>query len=1081
MKRLLISIIFVFLIGLVPFVHLSADDELETASIYDEDGNYVGRVFDETYDALYDDFDRDFENLDGTGLWWESIDGSDAYFTDYHLVANYSATLGHALDTPIYKVGSSTNALGAYTNLVIEMTGLNGASINDLEIAFRLDDDHTDIYVPFEQLLSPELQAMPEFDGTKQVFVINLLNSLDGKSYENYDSGTLVAADNKIQGLHFMSEDDISNTGTLLLEKVYWTTSDAPSYSAESSDYQLLDDFRREDVNKSSDDTWWRGSVFSIVGAHLALESTSEGGTVTVVDDCTADNIALSATDECVDIENRVTIDDYERSVVNDTVASGYWWYDTNLTTITDGAVEYNVTGGAYQYLTGASPTNNFSSQLPYLLIRMKGTEGLTLESLRLRSKATTDDPYSEYSFFNQSMILDQDGNPIQALTTDYQWYVIDLAASGLTVNFQTLNFNLGGWGPDGTLYIDEIAIADKIDAPTHDEATSTVTPAVYRSAGYDAGNSVSLYDNFVLKVKADALSDDLLIAPYYIVDEVETYGDPVLLSSLKGPDGELVPNLSTSFQNIVISFSENGWDADVLGFKFMTPNEQVSTVYIDQIFFTDLEYDPTLYDTEYPILDSDIKVFDHFDRDEVGATLEYDPANATAIAADLDFIIAYAGLERMSIEDDDLVFDTTVNDAYMQYTVGAANRSNDGTYEYVVFKVKGSDEALLSNFRIATIDLGGSRSEVIWTSSMMSGNGLNAVSTFNAEGYPYLTEDGYTYVIVDLVASGLPADVSGFDLFYSGGGKFYIDAIFFANEGNPTLDTESNVVFDDFDRTSVNDATEADKWWIDTNASIDSGALLLDATDSANSYYRTAGPSNNNEAGLAYMLITMKGSENTTLESFRMVTIDGDGDSNVKFFNAGDLIGIDGNPIPALTTEYQTYVIDLEASDLYLSHLGYGLYLGDWASGQIWVSSVAYADSLDTIPMVEESIGNYTYPLPLSCDDGYELVDGVCVVEEDDTPIECDTDQTLVDGVCIDNVDDDPDPVTCEADQSLVNGQCVDNVIDVTCAEGEELVDGACVVDNNGLSTGGLVAIIVGALAVVGGGLFLFVFKPKA
>ena len=66
--------------------------------------------------------------------------------------------------------------------------------------------------------------------------------------------------------------------------------------------------------------------------------------------------------------------------------------------------------------------------------------------------------------------------------------------------------------------------------------------------------------------------------------------------------------------------------------------------------------------------------------------------------------------------------------------------------------------------------------------------------------------------------------------------------------------------------------------------------------------------------------------------------------------------------------------------------------------------------------------------PPPLTCDEGEEVVDGVCVVVPSPPP--------------------PPPPPTCEAGEELVNGVCVapPPPPPLTCEEGEEVVDGVCV-----------------------------------
>ena len=137
-------------------------------------------------------------------------------------------------------------------------------------------------------------------------------------------------------------------------------------------------------------------------------------------------------------------------------------------------------------------------------------------------------------------------------------------------------------------------------------------------------------------------------------------------------------------------------------------------------------------------------------------------------------------------------------------------------------------------------------RSEVRWAhSELLSGNQL-PTPPLDAEDYPYVTEDGWMYLIVDLALSQLTTTVRGFDLFYSGDGKLYIDTIFFANRGPVLVNEEEKVVFDDFNRDELApaDPPSAGKYWFDTNARLEDNALVLDAVDDATSITVRLAPS---------------------------------------------------------------------------------------------------------------------------------------------------------------------------------------------------------------------------------------------
>ena len=229
-----------------------------------------------------------------------------------------------------------------------------------------------------------------------------------------------------------------------------------------------------------------------------------------------------------------------------------------------------------------------------------------------------------------------------------------------------------------------------------------------------------------------------------------------------------------------MINFEANGWDKKVNGFGFESIDGESGIIYLDKIFFTNMEYDASTVLTKYPIIDvNDIRVFDDFEREVVGATKDYDPNNPIALENNFLYIIAYAGIDRMYIENGELVLDCSKNSDYIQYTVASNVKNNDGIYKYVVFKMRGEEGATLQNFRIKTIDPTGTRSQDVWgNGGLKSGPGL-PIPDLNVQNYPYITNDGYYYIIIDLKASNLSTQIDGFDIFYSGQGKLYIDTIF--------------------------------------------------------------------------------------------------------------------------------------------------------------------------------------------------------------------------------------------------------------------------------------------------------------
>lgn len=754
------TIVVLTLIFLMSSISLGSAGGIQTAPVRNEDG-YLGRSFNPDFDQMFDSFERPIlETVEDLGLWWARTEGNQVRLTDRKgfLQSRYSTTSGTTKDAPIYKVASPSNTNGAYEFLVMVMRGFDGASIEDLYLSFRYDDNYEDIDVDFADLFDPDFDYLPELSEEFQVYIIDLNNSLDEQVFRRFpdrQGPELIPAGRSLAGFHFMAKSDGDGSGTIDIREVYWSRDAVTLGYADTPDNFLLDDFNREVLSETNPDIWWRGAG-------------------------------------------------------PDSQIIGKW------------------------------------------------------------------------------------------LAFDY-----------------------------------------------------TTAPAVYMAAGYENSNAQGNYENFVLRAQGQEGGEDLLIYPFYVVDGQYVLGSPKALSELKGPDGEGVPALTAQMQNLVVNFTANGWDNKVNGFRFESKPDDRGLVYIDEIFFTNMEYDASQVMTEYPFIDpTDILVFDDFNRDALGATLEYDVNNPIALENDLQFIIAYAGIDRLSIKDGALVFDCTDNPDYIQYTTGGS-RINDGSYQYVIFKMKGEEGASLSNFRISTIDENGTRSGVVWANGgLKSGPGL-PTPQFEALQYPYVSQDGWTFLIVDLAASNLTETVSGFDLFYSGAGKLYIDTIFFANSGRPIPDYDSRFIFEDFNRDVL--VPEGDlfeelgKWYIEgENAVIEGGAIVLDGQDNAYAYFKTAGYPSNFDEPKQYLILIMKGSENTTLESFRLSVINDVGESEFRFFNAGHLVSAPGIALPSLSTEYETFVIDLEASGLPKNAMGLIIAFGSWDMGRLYIDEISFADSVN-------------------------------------------------------------------------------------------------------------------------------------
>lgn len=699
--------------------------------------------------------------------------------------------------------------------------------------------------------------------------------------------------------------------------------------------------------------------------------------------------------------------DNFERATLASTEGTGLWWAEGVKADLTerDGYlhVNYNETLGPVKdnpIYKAASGANN-EGVYPYLVFVMKGTGSINDLILSFRYDDNHNDidvPFTE--------LLDPDLVTLPELTEEYQVYIIDIlntldgmqyvkeGETPIDAGSAMVGFHLLSNGTStGVIDIKEVYYSKDPNTLGYTETTENSlldlfqgredinqpidgvywcgscgkiigkhlvmnNESNYKAAGYDVSNATGTYKNMVIRLRGEVGGEDLSLAPFYVTGEGEVWGEKIALSELKGPDDLGLPTIETNFLTLVINFEKSGIQNNINGLQLFSTS---GTVYIDQIFFTNMEYDSSSVATDFPVLNpEEIVLWDNFNRETVGATPAFDGNNPVALENGFAFIIAYAGMDRMSIEDGKLVMDCTETEDYLQYTAVSTTNQNDGTYPYAVFKVKTTDEGNLANFRIATIMADDKRSGVVWANGgLKSGTGFNAATELQ-EGYRYITEDGYTYIVVDLAASGLGEMPEGFDLFYSGTGKLWIDSIFFAKDGVDVPDFEKTIVFDNFDRDVM--ATVENKYnhyWFDTNAKIVDGSAKFDFTAGASWYKTACEPGHQNmDAGYRYLSLTMKAEAGTDLSTFRFSLVSPD--SATVFCNQGKIILADGSAlaVDAITEEYQTFVIDLVASG-FTNPASEGLCLnfGDWGTGVVYIDEIKYVSAVDVTALLEAKV----------------------------------------------------------------------------------------------------------------------------
>lgn len=699
--------------------------------------------------------------------------------------------------------------------------------------------------------------------------------------------------------------------------------------------------------------------------------------------------------------------DNFERATMEAASEAGLWWAASEsetkaVFTDRDGVlhVAYGpeaTTADAAVYKAAANA--NSEGSYPYLVFTMKGTGSINDLELMFRY----DDNHDLINMPFDTLV-DPDGEKMPELTNEYQQYIINIADSlddkeytregetTIPAGTSMAGFHLvSKANTTGTVDIKEVYYTSNENTLAYAEGTDFLfdnfkdktnpnapiegvwwcgsvgeiigkhlempMSSTYKAAGYEVSNATDTYKYMVIKARGSVGGETLSIKPFWVADG-ETWGTTIAYENLLGPDDAALPALTKEFQGLVIDLEKSGITPKNINGLEITSD--TGLVYIDQIFFTNMEYDASEVCTSFPILDSkDIVLWDDFNRSTLGAKSDFVANDPVAVENDLDYIIAYAGLDRISIVDGALVMDCTENGDYIQLCEASSLYKNDGTYPYLVMKVKVTDGGTLANFRIKT-SVEGSRSNDVWANGGLKSGNKFPVATELTENYRYTTEDGYIYMIVDLASSGLHTAFDGIDFYYSGNGKLWIDSVFFAKAGIANPDYKTSITFDDFERTEANHGN----WWADTNATVEDGALKLDCTAGTYQYYRSARSTNNSDYGYPYLSLKMKGTEGATLESFRFCTDENPADNTTVYYvNQGKIILADGTVLTPdmLTTEYKEFVIDLEASGITnYKEVGMSVHYGGWGpDGALYIDEIKYIAQEDVTALVETKLAS--------------------------------------------------------------------------------------------------------------------------
>ncbi len=426
----------------------------------------------------------------------------------------------------------------------------------------------------------------------------------------------------------------------------------------------------------------------------------------------------------------------------------------------------------------------------------------------------------------------------------------------------------------DGKKYTTpELTAAQKEYSHVVIDALGDLTGASVEVAYDDASSTVKSLPFASLKAKGDAA----------VVNAVDGAYSPLAidLSTFAGPTGAKVKTITIK-------------------------NTGTKELQIANVFMTSFE-EPQL-DKKYPHLNTSTAVtFDNFERDfaSLGNNWDDSATDEKNVNAGINGFISYSNGANISTSGGALHL-PGLTEGYNEVTIGSTHTLKDA--QYLVFSIKGEEGADLSSFRF---EMGSATA--VWFNSAMA---MEGVKTYGDEkiSSPYVTEDGYTWYVVDLHYHSLPAG-DLINIYYSGEKAISISSIFYANSFAALDGRESeNTCKDEIDLTSY-------KWVGNVGPFVKS----------------------------RYLGFTVKGDGTATLKSFRVQLNDStvwikDGKLNVYDSTGRKVTGDEVIP-----TENATYYVDLSGDNFPATGDGWAhLHVGDLAgaTGNVTFSKLFRADA---------------------------------------------------------------------------------------------------------------------------------------
>lgn len=210
---------------------------------------------------------------------------------------------------------------------------------------------------------------------------------------------------------------------------------------------------------------------------------------------------------------------------------------------------------GEYKYIYGGGANTNTSR---FLAITMKGEEGTTLESFRIEQESK--DGTRDFKWVKDNALV---GLTVDALTTEYQVFYIDLVASGFDVaNIAHLHFHFGAFeGHSGKISVNEVAY---VDAVTYKHLVMTNESPVDFSDGsykyfYGGGANEKEYPYLFITMKgSETTTFDSFRIEFEYKDGSKTDALWVKDGSLKGL---VLENVATEYKTYIIDLEASGVD----------------------------------------------------------------------------------------------------------------------------------------------------------------------------------------------------------------------------------------------------------------------------------------------------------------------------------------------------------------------------------------------------------------------------------------------------------------------------------------------------------------------------------------